>query len=161
WITSRDGETSLYAFEADRSGNGFTLLKTLPSERYQLAAISPDGKVLATIVGKPSEHPPYFLPSDKIRLLDARTGEFLGDPLEHKGPVRTLFFNKDGTQLVVGAAAHNDTTQTETSVVVVWDLAGRKQIATSAPMIGRIKASTLAANGQLFGVSVFEYTRDK
>jgi WD40 repeat protein len=161
WISSRAGESVLYAFDPEGQGNGLRTVGTPPEGHHQLPAFSPDGAMYATIV---SERPEFLAPpgfTKQVQLWDARTGNALGAPLELPGVVRTVLFSADGKHLIVGSATSLTMEHGETSLIQVWDLDRRKCVSKSHPLPGRIKASTLSHGGQLFAVSLFDYSRTK
>jgi WD40 repeat protein len=153
WLCSyQTGKASLVAFDPQEKGNGLRHLATFAGSHGD-GAFSPDGQTLATIGGTRLET------TAKVTLWNTLTGAALGQPLEHSGPVRALAFGKDGRHLIVGCATDLDLDQGETSRLQVWDWATAKCINKSAPLFGRIKTMSIAPSGQMFAVSLFEYTR--
>lgn len=63
-------------------------------------AISPDGRILATGYGKAREN------LGEARLWDVATGEPLGQPLRHDGPIRSVTFSPDGRRLATCSRDH-------------------------------------------------------
>jgi WD40 repeat protein len=75
----------------------------------QEAVFSPNGRVLAIRDGS------------EVRLWDADTGESLGKPLAHSGPVTALAFSRDSLVLLAGVG-DRDVRATATGEARFWDV---------------------------------------
>ncbi|MBM4072431.1 MAG: hypothetical protein FJ271_26405 [Planctomycetes bacterium] len=149
--TVNGGPVTLVACADD----GLRLVTTLAGEHTDVA-FSPDGAVLATIPGTRQQ------PTDAVQLWDGRSGIALGEPLAHKGAVRTLAFDPSGHHMLVGSATKLTPDEAgESSQLHVWDWRRRKRIAQSPPYFGRVRALAAAPSGQMLAVSLFDYVRGK
>lgn len=150
-FTASGGSIALVAFD----GSVLRLLATLPGEHTD-AVFSPDGAILATVMGTRQQ------PTDAVQLWDARTGVALGAPLKHKGAVRTVAFDPTGTHLLVGSATQLTPDDAgESSLLDVWNWRERKRVAQSPPRFGRVRSIAVAPSGQMLAVSFFDYVRGK
>jgi WD40 repeat protein len=159
--SQRDGLACLLAFDPAGPGNGVSLVGA-PLDGHPHAAFSPDGALLASILGGADPYGRSNAQTDEcVQLWNARTGEPIGCPLLHSGPVRSVAFSNDGRFLIAGSTNDFDLTKGETSRIHVWDAATCSRVADSFALPGRIKTLAVAGSNELFAVSLFEYAIGK